>query len=83
MTTSTSTQTKTFIVRYPVTTYIDVEVTRPSDITEKELLTSIDRNELVNGVEQNDCAWDSLKSSWRDCAPDVILDEDYEEVEFN
>ncbi len=82
MTTST-TQTKTFIVRYPVTTYIDVEVQRPSDITEEELLNIIDKDELVNGVENDEGGWDSLKSAWRDGSPDVILDEDYEEVEFN
>ena len=82
MTTST-TQNKTFIVRYPVTTYIDVEVERPSHITREELLSSIDRDELVNGLEQNDCAWDSLKSAWREGYTDGIFDEEYEEVEFN
>ena len=49
MTASTSTQTKTFIVRYPVVIYIDVDVERSSDITREELLESISKDDLVNG----------------------------------
>ena len=77
MTNATVTQTKTFIVQYPVTTYHAVEVERPVDITEEELLKSITRDELMSGEEQNDCGWDSLKSNWRNKVADVyVYDED-------
>ena len=77
------TTSKTFIVRYPVTTYIDVEVERPSDISREELLTSISKDDLINGDTIDEGAWDSLKSAWREGYADWICDEDYEEVEFN
>ena len=79
MTTQTlqSTSTKTFVVRYEVTTYHAVEVERPENITEEDLLSSITRDELMSGEVQNDCAWDSLKSSWRDGNAAVyVYDED-------
>ena len=49
MTTSTPIQAKTFIVRYPVVTYIDVAVKQSSDITREELLESISKDDLVIG----------------------------------
>ena len=76
------TATKTFIVRYP-STYHAVEVERPENLTESELLSSITRDELMSGEEQNDCGWDSLKSSWRNGDAQVyVYDEDdcYEEA---
>ena len=58
---------KTFVVRYPVTTYYAVEVERDDNITENELLESITREELMKGEAQEDCAWDTLKDAWREC----------------
>ena len=49
MTTSTPIQAKTFIVRYPVVTYIDVELERSSDITREDLIESLSKDDLVNG----------------------------------
>ena len=63
---------KTFIVRYPVTTYYAVEVERPEGITEEELLASVTREELTSGEPQEDCAWDTLKEAWRDCDGEVF-----------
>ena len=86
MTTSTATQTKTFLVRYPVTTYHAVEVERDTNISEEDLLKSITRTELTAGERQDDCAWDSLKSSWREGDAEVfVYDEDdcYEPAEFS
>ena len=85
MTQATATKTKTFIVRYPVTTYVAVEVERDANISEEELLRSISRDDLSKGETQDDCAWDSLKSSWRDADAVVyVYDEDdcYEEAVF-
>ena len=77
--------TKTFIVRYPVVTYHAVEVERDATISEQALLESITRQDLVEGEAQNDCGWDSLKSSWREGDAEVfVYDEDdcYEPAEF-
>jgi hypothetical protein len=79
---SLSAQTKTFIVRYPITAYVDVSVDHPSDISKEDLLSGISRDELVLGVSENDGAWDSLKSAWRDAATCEIYDEEYEEELF-
>lgn len=81
----TTTTKKTFIVRYPVTTYHVVEVERDADISEDALLSSITRKELGEGEHQDDCGWDSVKTSWRDKEAEVyVYDEDdcYEPAEF-
>ena len=62
---------KTFIVRYPVTTYVAVEVERDENITQEALLDSVTRQDLVNGETQDDCAWDTLKDSWREGIAEV------------
>ena len=82
MTTKTK---KTFIVRYPVTTYHAVEVERDTDISEEALLESITRKELGEGEHQDDCGWDSVKTSWRDKEAEVyVYDEEdcYELADF-
>ena len=86
MTTSTATQTKTFIVRYPITYYYDVKVERDTSISEEDLLYSITRTELIAGERLDDFAWDSLKSSWREGDAEVfVIDEDdcYELADFS
>ena len=79
---TTTVTEKTFVVRYPVVTYHAVEVTRPSDITEDELLQSITREELVSGEVQDDCAWDTLKMAWRDCDAEVFVYDEDECLEY-
>ena len=84
MTNATATK-KTFIVRYPVVTYHAVEVERDANITEEELLDSISKSDLMAGEAQDDCAWDSIKSAWREGEADIyVYDEDdcYEPADF-
>ena len=81
--TTTAIKTKIFIIRYPVTTYYDVKVVRDAKFREEELLDSITMTELMNGAQQTDCAWDSLKCSWRDGCTDFILDENLDDVVIN
>ena len=64
---------KTFIVRYPVTTYVAVEVERDENITEKALLESVTKDELLNGDDQDDCGWDTLKAAWREGVAEVYV----------
>ena len=79
---TTATQTKTFIIRYPVSTYHEVCVERPADISEEELLGSISRQDLTNGMHCDDDAWDSVKDAWREGKADYICDEEYDEIDF-
>ena len=80
---TTSTQTKTFIIRYPISSFHEVCVERPSDISEDELLGSISRQDLINGSQFDGGVWDSLKDAWREGNADYICDEDYEEIDFD
>ena len=75
MTTATATETKTFIVRYLVTTIHSVAVERPADITEEDLRDSITGEEVSEG----DCevGWDDVKEAWRQDNVDAIYDKDY------
>ena len=73
--------TRTYRIQYPVTTYYEVCVVRDVDITEDDLLKSVTRTELANGEEIGD-AWDALKDAARECNVSLILDRDGEEIEF-
>ena len=74
--------TRTYRIQYPVTCYIEVAVDRPLDISEKDLLESVTRDELANGEDVSD-AWDSLKDAWRESNVSLILDEEGEAIEFS
>ena len=74
MTNATAPETKTFIVRYPVTSYHEVEVERDANITEEALLESVTRDDLMRGDTDDSGAWDSLKSSWRDSDAEVMVE---------
>ena len=78
MTNATETKTKTFTIHYPVTLYTLVSVERDANISEEELLASISKDDLVNGSEDDDGAWEDLKCVWRDATPGdlTITDED-------
>ena len=76
MTIATATETKTFIVRYPVTTYYAVKVVRDADITEEALLQSVTREEITHGESEDDCAWDSIKNEWRECNAEVMMEDE-------
>ena len=43
--------TRTYRVSYEVTSYYDVYVDRPVDITQEELISSITRHDLSSGEE--------------------------------
>ena len=73
MTTSTQTDLKTFSISYRVVSYHYVQVDRPADITQAELLKSITKDELVSGEE--DGGWDGLKDAWRQGDVSYIQDE--------
>ena len=75
MTTATAEKTKTFIVRYAVTTINEISVERPVDITEEELRESITKDDLFEG----DCevTWDDVKDAWVNDNVAAIYDEDY------
>ena len=72
--------TRTYVISYEVTTYYDVPVERPADITEDELLSSITRQELWNAQETGD--GDGLKEAVREKRVSLILDEEGEQVVF-
>ena len=74
--------TRTYRIQYPVTIYIEVSVVRPVDISEKDLLESVTRQELANGEDISD-AWDGLKDAWREGNVSLILDEEGEDIEFS
>ena len=68
MTTATTTKTQTYRITIPFTSWTTIEVERPEDISELELLKSITREELANGEDDGD-SWSSLKDSWRESQP--------------
>ena len=74
--------TRIYRIEYPVTSYYQVTVERPVDITEEELLASVTRDDLANGEDVSD-GWDMLKDAAREGNYSCILDEDFEEIEFN
>ncbi len=75
---TTPTETKTFTVSYRVVSYYDIQVERPADITEEDLIASINRDDLSDGEETG--GWDGLKEAWRNSDVSLILDEDGEQV---
>ena len=72
--------TRRYQVSYFVTSYWNVYVDRPVDITEEELLNSITRDDLSSGEETG--GWDGLKLAWRNGDVSLILDDEGEEIEF-
>ena len=72
--------TRTYRVSYEVTSYYDVYVDRPVDITQEELISSITRHDLSSGEEV--AHWDGLKDAWRKRNVSLILDEEGDEIEF-
>ena len=58
------TATKEFTIQYIFNSYCTVEVERPADISEKELLESVTREDLAAGDSQEG-GWDDLKEAWR------------------
>jgi hypothetical protein len=72
--------TRRYQISYKVTSYYDVYVTRPTDITEDELLNSITFQEGMNDQRSGD--GDDLKEAIRDKNVSLILDEEGEEIEF-
>tara|TARA_Y100000766_G_C18663054_1_gene486180 strand:+ start:323 stop:553 length:231 start_codon:yes stop_codon:yes gene_type:complete len=72
---TTATATKTFRVAYSCTFYYDVEVERPADITEEELIESISLEEFRTG---EDSGYNGVKEAWREKSVSLILDENGE-----
>ena len=58
------TATKEFTIQYIFNSYCTVEVERPADISEKDLLESVTREDLTAGDSQEG-GWDDLKEAWR------------------
>ena len=56
--------TAEFTIRYELKSYWYVTVDRDPNITEEDLLASIDKDELLSGEENSDSAWDELKDAW-------------------
>lgn len=73
--------TRTYQVSYEVTSYVEVFVDAPVDITREELLKSVTKDDLVAGEESGH--WDALKAAWRNDNVSLILDEEGEEIEFS
>ena len=74
--------TRIYRIQYPVTSFHEVRVSRPVDITEADLLTSVTRDDLANSEEVTD-TWDILKDVAGEGTYDLILDEEGEEIEFS
>jgi hypothetical protein len=70
------TELKTFQVSYRVVSYYDIQVERPANITEEELIASITRDEALGGNGEESGGWDGLKEAWRTQDVSLILDED-------
>ena len=73
--------TRTYQVSYEVTSYFDVYVERPADISKDELLESITRNEASTAERSGD--GDDVLSAIRSKNVSLILDEEGEEVVFS
>ena len=79
---STETGTKKFTINYPMTVYVVVEVERPANITEEDLLASITKDDLANAPVNDSNSWDSLKEEWRSAGAGelYIHDEEYNDI---
>ena len=73
--------TRRYQVSYEVTSYFDIYVDRPADISRDELLDSITRNEARSAERSGD--GDDVLSAIRSKSVSLILDEEGEEVQFS
>ena len=73
-------ETRRYQISYKVTSYYDVYVTRPIDITRDELLNSITSDERISSERSGD--GDDLKEAIRNKTVSLILDEEGEKIVF-
>ena len=73
--------TRRYQISYEVTSYFDVYVERPVDISKDELWNSITRNEAWTAERSGD--GDDVLSAIRSKNVSLILDEEGEAIEFS
>ena len=73
--------TRRYQVSYEVTSYFDIYVERPVDISKDELLNSITRNEVATAERSGD--GDDVRDAVRSKNVSLILDDEGEEIEFS
>ena len=73
--------TRIYNLSYEVTSYFDIYVERPVDISKDELLNSITRNELATAERSGD--GDDVRDAVRSKNISLILDEEGDAIEFS
>ena len=72
--------TRIYNLSYEVTSYFDIYVERPVDISKDELLNSITRNEVATAERSGD--GDDVRDAVRSKNISLILDEEGDAIEF-
>ena len=72
--------TRTYNLSYEVTSYFDIYVERPVDISKDELLNSITRDEIATAERSGD--GDDVREAVRSKIISLILDEEGDAIEF-
>ena len=67
-----------YTVSYNVGMYYDVTVERPADMSPKEIIESITRDEVASGNLEG--GWDEVKEAWRNDTVSLIYDQDGNQV---